>query len=152
APIIIFLPLALKIGTKFAFARPCGVAADGPFVPIEPQPSQPLQNYVYCLLYVARHIRVLDAEDKRAIGVPGVKPIEEGRASPADVQEASGTGSEPNANFHSNSLAHYSENKKPSPDFGSRARTKWGVGVRHALFPGPALGAHWLPASRRYSP
>jgi len=27
-----------------------------------------------------------------------------------------------------------------------------GMGVRHALFPVLALGAHWLPASRRYSP
>ena len=26
------------------------------------------------------------------------------------------------------------------------------MGVRHALFPVPTLGAHWLPASRRYSP
>jgi len=26
------------------------------------------------------------------------------------------------------------------------------MGVRHALFPVLALGAHWLPASRRYSP
>src|SRR5436190_647099 len=30
--------------------------------------------------------------------------------------------------------------------------TKWGVGVRHTLFPMLALGARWLPASRRYSP
>jgi len=34
-------------------------------------------------------------------------------------------------------------------------RDKWGMGVRHALFPKPALGAHprgGLPASRRHSP
>jgi len=39
----------------------------------------------------------------------------------------------------------------PAAPLGS-AGTKWGVGVRHALFPMLALGAHWLPASRRYSP
>src|SRR5262245_50839589 len=33
-----------------------------------------------------------------------------------------------------------------------RTGTKWGVGVRHALFPVADIRRHWLPASRRYSP
>jgi len=45
-------------------------------------------------------------------------------------------------------------NKSPCPTFRSD-RDKWGMGVRQALFPAPALGAPasaGLPASRRHSP
>ncbi len=71
------------------------VAADaGAFVPVETEPFQAVIDDLHGLDGVARLVGVLDAQDERATGVPGVEPVEQRGARPADVQEAGGRGGE----------------------------------------------------------
>ena len=100
AALVIFLPLALKIGAAIAFARAGGVAGERAFVPIQPEPAQAVEDDVHGLLRVARGVGVLDAQDERAAGVAGIKPVEQGRARAADVQIAGRRWSKANARFH----------------------------------------------------
>src|SRR2546430_8760066 len=49
-----------------------------PFVPIDPQPFQPVKNDLHRFLRVARGIRVLDAQHELPAHVTRVKPVEQG--------------------------------------------------------------------------
>ena len=92
--------LALKIGTTVTFARSGGLSACWPFIPIQPEPAQAVENDIDGLLSVSRDVGIFNSENKSAAGVPGVEPIEQGCACSADVQETSGAGSKANARFH----------------------------------------------------
>ena len=100
AALIIFLPLALEVRAAVALARAGGVTGERAFVPIQAEPAQAVQDDVHGLLRIARGVGVLDAEDERAAGVAGVKPVEQGRARPADVQVTGRRRGKTNARFH----------------------------------------------------
>ncbi len=66
-------------------------AADlGPLVPVQPQPTQAVQQVPVGLLGVPRGVGVLDPEDELPTVVPGVRPVEQRRAHDADVHQAGG--------------------------------------------------------------
>jgi hypothetical protein len=88
--------LALAVGTVVAAAV---LAENRALVPVHPEPVQALVDQVEEGLAVARLIRVLDAQDERAAGVAGIKPVEQRRAGAADVEEARGTGREADTNL-----------------------------------------------------
>ena len=100
AALVIFLPLALEIRAEVALARAGGVAGERAFVPIEAEPAQAVEDDVHGLLRIARGVGVLDAEDERAAGVAGVKPVEQRGARAADVQVAGRRRGEADARFH----------------------------------------------------
>ncbi len=51
---------------------------------------------------IARHVGVLNPQNKRAARVPGVKPVKQRRAGAANVQETSRTRRKSNSYFHIN--------------------------------------------------
>ncbi len=74
------------------------VAADArTLVPVQAQPFQAVVDDLHGLDGVARLVGVLDAQDELAPGVPGVEPVEQGGARPADVQETGGRGGKTDA-------------------------------------------------------
>src|ERR1043166_6642044 len=82
---------ALKIGAKIS-------AGLRTFVPIESEPAEPVINGLRGFLRVARPIGVFNPQNQRAIGVPGVEPVEQGGARSADVEETGGRWSKADAN------------------------------------------------------
>ena len=100
AALVIVLALRLEIRAAVAFARAGGVAGERAFVPVEAEPAQAVEDDVHGFLGIARGVGVLDAQDERAAGVAGVKPVEQGGARAADVQVAGGRGGKTNARFH----------------------------------------------------
>ena len=98
--LVIFLSLRLEIRTAIAFARAGGVAGERAFVPRKPEPAQAVEDDVHGFLGVASGVGVFDAQDERAAGVAGVKPVEERGARAANVEEARRTRSKSNARFH----------------------------------------------------
>src|SRR6185295_5744793 len=89
--------LALAVGTVVAaLAHAVGVRA---LVPIHPQPGHAVIDELQELLAVARLVGVLDPQDERAPGMPGVKPVEQRGAGAADVEKARGTGRETDTNI-----------------------------------------------------
>ena len=63
--------------------------------PADAEPFQRLEQLLVALLGVARRVRVLDAEDEGALGVPRVGPVEQGGADQADVRGAGRRRAEP---------------------------------------------------------
>ena len=60
------------------------------FVPVEPQPAQPLKDGLHAGLGVALHVGVVKAQHHGAVVVAGIEPIEDEGARAADVQKAGG--------------------------------------------------------------
>ena len=77
-----------------------GVAGERAFVPVEAEPAQAVEDDVHGFLRIARGVGVLDAQDERAAGVAGVKPVEQRGARAADVQVAGGRRGKSDARFH----------------------------------------------------
>ena len=76
-------------------------AADlGALVPVEAEPAQAVEQVPVGLLGVPRGVGVLDPEDERAAGVPGVRPVEQGGAHEPDVHHARRRRAEPRADRH----------------------------------------------------
>ncbi len=106
--------LRLKIGAI--------IAADlRSFIPVQTQPAQTLQVGFQRTGGDAGDIRILDAEDERAAGMTGKKPIEHSRAHIADLRAAGRTGGEadPDGSGHTTPFYHPSAIKfyggQPSP-------------------------------------
>src|ERR1035437_5914728 len=97
---VIGLALDLEIRATVALARAGGVGGERAFVPIQTEPAESAQDDLDGLLRIARSVGVLDAEDERAAGVPGVKPVEQSGARTADVQITGGRRGESDARFH----------------------------------------------------
>ena len=57
-------------------------------IPVQPQPSQRVQDRGVTLLGISRGVGVLDAEHERPAGMPGVGPVEQRRAHQADVRSS----------------------------------------------------------------
>ena len=89
-PLVNVVALALEI-------RPEIAANLRTFVPIEPEPAQPVVDRRGRFLGVARLVRILDAQDERAAVMPREEPVEQRGARAADVQIAGGRWSEANA-------------------------------------------------------
>jgi hypothetical protein len=66
------------------------------FIPIETQPPQTVHEVLEGIRMVAVAVCVLDAEDELAVSAARVKPVEEGGAGSADMEESGGAGSEAN--------------------------------------------------------
>ena len=84
------LALTLKV-------RPESAARLRPFVPVNAQPAQPVEDRTERRRRIARGIRVFDAEHERPAPVPREEPVEQRRARPAGVEITGGRGSETNA-------------------------------------------------------
>ena len=69
----------------------------GTFVPVHPQPVHGIQDHLQEGVGVALLIGILDAQDELPASVPGVEPIEQGRAGAADMEEPGGAGRETHA-------------------------------------------------------
>ena len=132
-PLVILLALTLKVRPKPASARACGITAHRSLVPIEPEPAQSIEDDLDRLLGIARHVGILDAQDESAAGVPGIQPVEQRRARPADVQEPRRTGSKTNTNFHG------------GPEINSAGR-KWRG--KNGRKPKPSKGRRWPRSCR----
>src|SRR5437899_1687900 len=98
--LVVFLPLALEIRPVLSFAGARGVPADGSLIPIQPEPAQAIQDDIDGFLRVSRDIRVFDAENERAAGMSCIKPIEQSRPCPANVQEPCRTWRKSDPWFH----------------------------------------------------
>ena len=83
-------PLGLPVG-------PVRAADLGALVPVQAEPAQAVEQVPVGLLGVAGGVGVLDAEDERAAGVPGVRPVEQRRPHQADVHHAGRRRAEPGA-------------------------------------------------------
>ena len=71
-----------------------------PFVPIEAQPAQAVQDRRERLLDVPLLVGVVDAQDELAALPFGEQPVEQRRPHAADVQVAGRAGSETSADGH----------------------------------------------------
>ena len=69
----------------------------GPFVPVDAEPLQTVDDAVDRCLGGALLVGVFDAQDQLALVFFGEQPVEQGRPGPADVQVTGGTGWEANA-------------------------------------------------------
>ena len=92
--------LGLKIRPTIAPALLHRIARDWPFIPIQPKPPQAVEDHVDRFARVAGVVRVLHAQDERAAGVAGIKPVEQRRTGAADVKIASRAGGKTNSNTH----------------------------------------------------
>ena len=93
-----FIEIPLVDGVALALEIRAEVTADaGAFVPVQTEPFQTVIDDLHSLDGVARLVGVLDPQDELAAGMPGVEPVEQGGARPADVQEAGGRGGEADA-------------------------------------------------------
>jgi hypothetical protein len=70
---------------------------DDLFVPVEPEPAQPLEDGARGLVGGAGLVGVLDAEQELAAELAGEEPVEERGAGAADVEVAGGRGGETEA-------------------------------------------------------
>ena len=68
-----------------------------PFVPVEAEPAQSVEDAVHHLVRRALDVGVFDAQDEHAAEPPREQPVEQRRAGAADVQVAGGRGSETDA-------------------------------------------------------
>ena len=74
--------------------RPADV---GPFVPVEAQPAQAVDDAGHHVPRRALGVRVFDAQHERAAVPPGVQPVEQRRPGAADVQVAGRRRGEPDS-------------------------------------------------------
>ena len=82
-------------------------AADlGPFVPVEAEPAEAVEDRRERRLDVALLIGVVDAQHELAAVAPREQPVEQRRAHAADVQEAGRAGREPRARRVGESQGH----------------------------------------------
>ena len=88
---VLLEPLRLKI-------RRVRTADVGPFVPVEPEPPQALDDPRDHVPGRSLGVRVLDAQDERAAMAAREEPVEERRARAADVQITGRRRREANAN------------------------------------------------------
>ncbi len=65
--------------------KPVGLA-ERTFVPVQPDPSHPVQDGVNRLLRGAASVRILDAKNERAPFVPSEEPVKQSGSDSADVQ------------------------------------------------------------------
>src|SRR5207245_7778957 len=68
-----------------------------PFVPVEPEPAQPVEDAFDHLRRRAFDVGVFDAKDEHAAVAAREEPVEERRSRAADVQVAGWRGSQTNA-------------------------------------------------------
>ena len=71
-----------------------------PFVPVDAQPLQPVEDRLQRLFDVPLLIGVVDPQDELPSVLPGEEPIEQGGADSADVQVSGGAGSKTGADGH----------------------------------------------------
>jgi hypothetical protein len=99
APPVNLAPLRLEVGA---------------FIPIQPEPAQAAENDIGGFLGIAGRVGVLDAQDKGAAGVAGVKPVEQSRAGAANVQQTRRTGGKTNTNIHAIQFSKNCEKHTPT--------------------------------------
>ena len=92
--------LGLIVRPTIAHAVAGRIVTGRAFIPIQPQPAEPFENHIDCLRRVTLFIRVLHAKHKFPACMAGIQPIKQGRAGPANVQVARGTGRKTNSNTH----------------------------------------------------
>jgi hypothetical protein len=89
-PLVSGFALALEIRAVIA-------AHERAFVPIQSEPAQAIEDHLQGFGCIALLVRVLDAQDELAAGVPCVEPVEQRGSRSAHVQIAGGRRSETNA-------------------------------------------------------
>ena len=92
--------------------RPARAADVGPFVPVEAEPAQVLENALLGLPGRALGVGVLDAQDEGAVVAAREQPVEERGARVADVQLPGGAGRE--ADSHVSTRRPRSDVRRPS--------------------------------------
>ncbi len=73
------------LGLAVRSIRPTNIDA---LIPIDVQPPERIEELLVALLGVTRGVGVFDAEDQLASRVPGVGPVEQGRADQANVRRS----------------------------------------------------------------
>ena len=89
-PAIALGPLRLEVGAE----RPADL---GPFVPVDPDPAEAVEDLPDGILDVPLLVGVVDPQDELAAVMAGQQPVEQGRPHPADVQKAGRAGGESRA-------------------------------------------------------
>jgi hypothetical protein len=102
----------------------------GPFVPVDPQPTETVEDRGQRIGQIPLRVGVVDPQDELAAMAAGEEPVEQRRAHPADVQVTGGRGGEANAG----SCRRRSGEGHSGTLFGRRepARRRHGEGAREA--------------------
>ena len=77
--------LLIKLQSLRLDVRRAWAADFGPLVPVQPKPSERVQDGLQRAFHGAGDIRILDSHYEIAAGVPGVQPTEQGRPDVANV-------------------------------------------------------------------
>ena len=70
------------------------------FVPVDPKPAEPRENWLKRLLKIAGSVGVIDAQNESPAMLPGEEPIKEGGAHAPNVEVAGWARSKSGANGH----------------------------------------------------
>ena len=84
------------------------------FIPIEPEPAEPVVDRLRRFGRVARLIRILDAQDESAAGVTREEPVEKRGARAADVEKAGGRRRKANADSENSYDCHPERKRRTS--------------------------------------
>src|SRR5262245_11004046 len=98
--LVICEPLRLEI--RSAWPAAAAAVVGGPFVPVEAQPLEAVENRLEGLGHVPLGIGIVDPQQELPAVLPGKEPIKERRADAADMQIAGRTGSEAGTDGHWN--------------------------------------------------
>ncbi len=110
-PPVVLGSLRLVIGA----VRPADLR---PFVPVDADPAEAVEDSPDGVLDVPLLVGVVDPEDELAAVMAGQQPVEQGRPHPADVQETGRAGGEPRAETGLNAWRHHRGSFDGSTAFG----------------------------------
>ena len=89
-PGVILVPFRLEVGTDWP-------PDFRPFIPIETQPAERLQDRFQSLIHVAGPVGIVDPQHKLTIVMPGKQPVEQCCTHSPNVHITGGTGSKTGA-------------------------------------------------------
>ena len=123
---VIGLAAAHELLGHLAMPRGAGELEERLAVPIEPEPGEPVEDRRDRRLGRALAVGILDAEQHLAARVLRIEPVEQGRARPADMEEAGGRGGETRDDGGGHGNANLSRIAAPvSPSRGGRSAARY---------------------------
>ena len=96
-------PVEVALVDRFALAlevRPVRSAFQRAFVPLQPEPAQPVEDHLHRLGRIPRAIGIFYPQHESAAGVASPKPVKKGGARASHVQIAGGRRGKADTNIH----------------------------------------------------